>query len=90
MKPAYSAFLFLIVIVLLGSPVISDSLVFDVNPNDSEIARYYGLFTNQVSADSIKIHLKPIILLLCIGLIGLVVFDRQRTGKKKNDKNISS
>jgi hypothetical protein len=90
MKPAYSAFIFLIVIVLFGSLVISDTLVFDIAPNDSELIRYYGFFTNQVSVDSIKIHLKPIILLLCIGLIGLVVFDRQRTRGKKNDKNIPS
>ena len=55
MKPAYSALLFLIVIVLFGSPVISDRLVFDINPKDNEMARYYGFFI-----DSVFVEARPV------------------------------
>ena len=80
----------IIVIALIGSTVISDTLIFNINSNDSDRNHLYSPSIDLSSADSIKINLKPIILLLCIGLIGLIVFDRRQTRGKENDKNIPS
>ena len=80
--------LFLMVIVILVSnTVISDRLFIEFNPNDSDLNLLYSRSINPTSVDSIKINLKPIIFLLCIGLVGIVVFGRQRIGDKNDDKD---
>ncbi len=83
--------LFLMVVVtLISNTVISDRLFIEFNPNDSDINLLYSPSINPTSADSIKINLKPIILLLCIGLVGIVVFARQRIEEKNDDKDLTT
>ena len=83
--------LFLVlVIVLLSNMVISDRLFIEFNPTDSDINLLYSPSIDPTPVDSIKIKLKPIILLLCIGLVGIVVFARQRIGDKNDDKDITA
>ena len=80
----------MVVVVLFSNTVISDRLFVEFNPNNTDINLLYGSSVNPTSADSIKINLKPIILLLCIGLVGIVVVGRQRIGDKDNDKDITA
>ena len=82
--------LFLVImIILLSNTVISDRLVVEINPNDNEIDLHYGSDITPVSVDSVIIDLKAITLLLCIGLVGVVVFNRQHTRNKNNGKDIA-
>jgi hypothetical protein len=80
----------MVVVFLFSNTVISDRLFVEFNPNNTDINLRYGSSVNPTSADSIKINLKPIILLLCIGLVGIVVVGRQRIGDKDNDKDITA
>ena len=83
--------LFLMVIVVLVSNTVSSNRLFiEFNPNDSDINLLYSPPISPTSADSIKINLKPIIFLLCIGLVGVVVFGRPRIGNKNDDKDITA
>ena len=90
MKTTHKIFFLIVVIVLFSNTVISDLLFVEFNPNNTDINLFYGPSINPTSADSIRINLKPIILLLCIGLVGIVVFGRQRIGKKDDDKDITA
>ena len=90
MKTTYKILLLIIVIVLFSNTVISDRLSVEFNPNNTDINLFYGPSINPTSVDSININLKPIILLLCIGLVGVVVFGRQRIRNKDDDKDITT
>jgi len=79
----------IITIVLLTNTVISDRLFVELNTNDHEIGLHYGSYTKPVSADSVIIDLRAITLLLCIGLVGVVVFARQRIRKNSNGEDIT-
>jgi hypothetical protein len=89
MDTTFKILFLVLVIVLISNMVISDRLFIEFNPNDSEINLLYNPSIELTSADSTKINLKPIILLLCIGLVGIVVFGRQRIGDKNDDKDIT-
>jgi len=90
LKTTYKILLLIIVIVLFSNTVISDRLSVEFNPNNTDINLFYGPSINPTSVDSININLKPIILLLCIGLVGVVVFGRQRIRNKDDDKDITT
>ena len=90
MKTTYKILLLIIVIFLFSNTVISDRLSVEFNPNNTDINLFYGPSINPTSVDSININLKPIILLLCIGLVGVVVFGRQRIRNKDDDKDITT
>ena len=81
--------LLILAVVLLTNTVISDRLIVELNPNDNKIDLHYGSNVTPVSVDSVTIDLKAITLLLCFGLVGVVVFARQRIRSKNNDKNIA-
>ncbi|MDX2511088.1 MAG: hypothetical protein QNK25_03480 [Desulfobacterales bacterium] len=89
MKPAHSALIILILLLFLGSPVISDRLGVEYNADDSEINLYYDLPAKPDLVYSIVIDLKVITLLSCIGLIGIVAFSRKRIRSKNNDEDIA-
>jgi len=80
----------MVVVILFSNTVISDRLFLEFDSNSTEINLLYNPSINSTSADSIKINLKPIILLLCVGLVGVVVFGRQRIAGKDNDKDITA
>jgi hypothetical protein len=77
----------MVVVILFSNTVISDRLFLEFNSNNTEIKLNYDPSLTPNSADSVKINLKPIILLLCVGLVGVVVFARQRITDKDNDKD---
>lgn len=87
MKTTHKILFVIIAIVLFSNTVISDRLSVEFNPNNTDINLFYGPSINPTSTDSININLKPIILLLCIGLVGVVVFGRQRIRNKDDDKD---
>ena len=90
MKTTHKILFVIIAIVLFSNTVISDRLSVEFNPNNTDINLFYGPSINPTSTDSININLKPIILLLCIGLVGVVVFGRQRIRNKDDDKDITT
>lgn len=90
MNTRFKILFLVLLIVLISNMVISDRLFIEFNPNDSDINFFYSPSIDPTSADSIKINLKPIIFLLCFGLVGIVVFARQRIGDKKDDKDIKT
>lgn len=90
MNTTRKIFFLVVAVILVSNTVISDRLYFKFNPNDSGTNLLYSPSIDPTSADSIKINLKPIILLLCIGLVGIVVFARQQIGNKKDDKDIEA
>ena len=90
MNTTFKILFLVLVIVLISNMVISDRLFIEFKPNDSDINLLYSPSIYPTPVDSIKIKLKPIILLLCIGLVGIVVFGRQRIGDKKDDKDITA
>ena len=90
MNTTFKILFLVLVIVLISNMVISDRLFIEFNPTDSDINLLYSPSIDPTSADSIKINLKPIIFLLCIGLVGIVVFGRQRIGNKNDDKDITA
>jgi len=85
MNTTLKILLLVIVVVLLTNTVISDRLFVELNPDDNGIDLHYGSYVTPVSADSVIIDLKAITLLLCIGLVGVVVFARQRIRNKNNE-----
>lgn len=87
MKTTHKILFVIIAIVLFSNTVISDRLSVEFNANNTDINLFYGPSINPTSTDSININLKPIILLLCIGLVGVVVFGRQRIRNKDDDKD---
>ena len=89
MNTTFKILFLVLVIVLISNMVSSDRLFIEFKPNDSDINLLYSPSIYSTPVDSIKIKLKPIILLLCIGLVGIVVFGRQRIGDKNDDKDIT-
>ena len=89
MNTTLKILLVVIAVILLTNTVISDRLFVELNPNDNEIDLHFGSHITPASVDSVIIDLKAITLLLCIGLVGVVVFARQRIRNKNNDKDIS-
>lgn len=90
MNTTFKILFLVLVVVLISNMVISDRLFIEFNPNDSDINFFYSPSIDPTSADSIKINLKPIIFLLCFGLVGIVIFARRRIGGKKDDKDITT
>lgn len=90
MNTTFKILFLVLLIVLISNMVISDRLFIEFNPNDSDINFFYSPSIDPTSADSININLKPIIFLICFGLVGIVVFARQRIGDKKDDKDIKT
>jgi hypothetical protein len=80
----------MIVVVLISNTVISDRLFLEIKSKNTDINLINSPSINSTSEDSIKINLKPIILLVCVGLVGIVVFGRQRIADKENDKDITA
>lgn len=90
MKTTHKILFLMVVVILFSNTVISDRLYLEFDSNMTEINLLYNPSINSASADSVKINLKPIILLLCVGLVGVVVFGRQRITGKDNDKDITA
>jgi len=90
LKTKHKILFLIVVIFLFSNTVISSRLFVEFNPNNTDINLFYSPSINPTSTDSIRINLKPIILLLCIGLVGIVVFGRQRIGNKDDDKDITA
>ena len=89
MNTALKILLLVMAVVLLSNTVISDRLVVELNPNDYEIDLHYGSYITPSFVDSVIIDLKAITLLLCLGLVGVVVFARRHIRNKEYDKEIA-
>lgn len=83
MNTTLKILLFVIAVVLLSNTVISDRLVVELNPNDYEIDLHYGSYISPSFVDSVLLDLKAITFLLCLGLVGVVVFARRHIRKKE-------
>ena len=89
MKPTYLALVLLVVLLLLGNTVIPDRLVLEFKPVGAEIVSHSDYPADLENTNAVVINLKSIVLLFCVGLVGIAVFSRKRTGDIKNEKNIT-
>ena len=90
MKPTYLALALILVLLLIGNTVIPDRLVLEFSPISTEIVSYADHAADLESANAVVINLKSIVLLFCVGFVGIAVFSRKRTGDKNNEKDITS
>jgi len=90
MKRLFCVILFLMVATLLANPVISVSLVVDIDPHDSgtnsqDVYPTSPAFVEPTGKDSKS----EIILLLSIGLVGIAGVGKKRFGKNSHDEDIT-
>ncbi len=91
MKPTLSALFVLILVLLIGDPVISDRLVdpvisdrlvFDNSHGSSSVPTQLSYLEHIDITNPIEIELISIVLLLCIGFVGIISVSRKRSGKQ--------
>jgi len=87
MKPALSALFVLILVLLIGDPVISDRLVFDSSNGSISVPTDLSYLEHADITDHIEIELISIVLLFCIGFVGIISVSRQRFGSRYDDKD---
>jgi hypothetical protein len=90
MKPTYLALALIVVFLLIGNTVIPDRLMIEFNPISTEIVSHAEHPADLDHANAVVINVKSIVILFCVGFIGIVVFSRKRIGDKNNEKNITS
>jgi len=90
MKPLISTILFLIVALLLASPINSDGWVAGISPYGDGLGFQENRMTPSGHVAPVGIDTTSLILLLCIGLVGLAGVDKNRPrGIPKNEKDIA-